>query len=196
MSEVDGFDAATQVYLPPRKAARRLVDEGIVRGLDEPTIDRLRDECWEGSEDQLEDAGLLGLLTIFYETNERGCRDGFVWHADEFWHDTDDAVAELAAALRDDRPLFRQERIEHLDAGVAVQLVRDDGVGRRVEAQSLADIVALFNEELRSRGRPRRLLSLATGGGWQMYVAVDLRLARKLVAEGVLSVDDIDQLGA
>jgi hypothetical protein len=187
----------TQVYVAPRDALRRLVTEGLVRGLDDAAIDRLRDECWDGSEEQLEDAGVLGVLTMFYETPDRGAKDGWVWHALEFWHDTDDAVGELAAALRDDRPMFKQIGCDPIDdAGPAalVELERDDGARSQVAARSLADLAFAFNEELRARGRPKRLLRLETNGDWEMFVAIDLRLARKLVAEGVLPIASIDDL--
>ncbi|MFI5289560.1 MAG: hypothetical protein ACHQ17_07915, partial [Polyangia bacterium] len=189
----------------PREAVRRLVEEGVVRGLDDARLDELRAECWDGSEEQLEEAGLLGILTFFYETVERGARDGFIWHADEFWHDTDDAVAELAETLRPEpgaRRLYRQvsarEKISTArklrETVLAVELERDDGVRKSVEARTLDDLVACFNAELRARGRTRRLIPLETAGEWQMYLAVELRLARRLVAEGALPVADLDVL--
>src|SRR4051812_34998732 len=98
----------TQIYMHPREAVRHLVNEGVVRGLDDAALDELKQECWDGSEEQLEDAGLLGILTFYYESADKGARDGFIWHAGEFWNDTDDAVAELAACLHDDRALFKQ----------------------------------------------------------------------------------------
>lgn len=187
----------TQVYVAPRDALRRLGTEGLVRGLDDAALDRLRDDCWDGSEEQLEDAGVLGILTFFYETPDRGAKDGWVWHATEFWHDTDDAVAEVAAALRDDRPLFKQLAVEPVNDGepaAIIELERDDGARSRVAARSLADVARAFNDELRARGRPKRLIALETNGDWEMFVAVDLRLARKLVAEGVLPVASLDDL--
>jgi hypothetical protein len=198
-------DATTQIYMHPREAVRRLVEEGVVRGLDDARLDELRAECWDGSEEQLEEAGLLGILTFFYETVERGARDGFIWHADEFWHDTDDAVAELAATLGPDpgaRRLYRQvsarEKISTArklrETVLAVELERDDGVRKSVEARTLDDLVACFNAELKARGRTRRLIPLETAGEWQMYLAVELRLARRLVAEGALPVADLDTL--
>lgn len=198
-------DPTTQIYMHPREAVRRLSQEGVVRGLDDARLDALRAECWDGSEEQLEEAGLLGILTFFYETVERGARDGFIWHADEFWHDTDDAVAELAHALSPEagsRPLFRQlsakERISTArkvrETVLAVELERDDGVKKSVEAHTLDDLVAVFNAELKARGRSKRLFPLETAGEWQMYVAMELRLARKLTAEGALPITDLDAL--
>ncbi|HEX4459298.1 MAG TPA: hypothetical protein VIA18_15070, partial [Polyangia bacterium] len=98
----------TQVYMPPRAAVLRLVDAGLVRGLDAARLDALRAECWDDDEEQMEEAGVLGILTSFYADRERGVRDGFLWHDDRFWQETDDVVGELARMLHDDRPIFRQ----------------------------------------------------------------------------------------
>jgi hypothetical protein len=192
----------TQVYMPPRAAVLRLVDAGVVRGLDAARLDALRAECWDDDEDKMEEAGVLGILTMFYATVDKGLRDGFVWHDDRFWLETPDVVAELAASLHDDRPLFRQLSIHEKvstarrfrETVQALELERDDGVHKSLEARSLDDVVACFNEELKSRGRPTRLLPLDTSGAWKMYVAVELRLARKLVAEGALPVASLDAL--
>jgi hypothetical protein len=197
MSE-DEHPPITQVYMAPRAAVLRLVDAGLVRGLDSARLDALRAECWDDDEEQMEEAGVLGILTMFYEGVERGVRDGFLWHDDRFWLDTDDVVAELAAMLHDDRPLFRQLRIrETRDDGEAVQelqLERDDGEPKTVTARGFDDVVACFNDELRARGRPKRIVALDTSGEWKMYVAGELRLLRKLAAEGALPVGSLDLL--
>src|SRR5579884_380352 len=104
----NGETPITQVYMPPRTAVSRLVDAGLVRGLDGARLDALRAECWDGDEETMEEAGLIGILTMFYESIERGVRDGWLWHDERFWMETDDVVAEIAAMLHDDRPLFRQ----------------------------------------------------------------------------------------
>jgi hypothetical protein len=184
----------TQVYMHPREAVRRLVELELVRGLDDAKLDALREECWDGSEEQLEEAGLLAIITFHYETVERGAADGWVWHADEFWHDTDDAVAELSAALRLDKPLFKQVEVETREQGLLMELERDDGQRKTLEVRSLADLVDVFNEELKARGSTRRLIELETGGEWQMYVAIELKTARKMVAEGALPVADLEAL--
>lgn len=192
----------TQVYMPPRAAVLRLVEEGLVRGLDGPRLDALRAECWDGDEDQMDEAGLLGILTSFYETVERGLRDGWLWHDDRFWMETNDVVAEVAGMLHDDRPLFRQVAIapkvsttrRFRETVQAIELERDDGVRKTIEARALADVIAVFNEELRARGRQRRIVALETSEGWKMYVAGELRLLRKLAAEGALPVADLDSL--
>jgi hypothetical protein len=145
---------------------------------------------------------VLGILTSFYETVERGLRDGFLWHDDRFWLETDDVVAELAGALHDDRPLFRQLAVREKvstarrfrETVQAMELERDDGVRKSIEARSLDDVVACFNEELRARGRQRRIVALDTSDGWKMYVAIELRTARKLCAEGALPVANLDAL--
>jgi hypothetical protein len=184
----------TQTWISPRVAVRRLVEERLVRGLDDAVVDRLRDECWDGSEDQLEDAGLLALLTFFYETPDRGARDGFVWHAVEFWHDCDDLVGELALALGDEPPLFQQRAVEvHADEA-QLRIERCDGQELSLAASSPRQVVQLFNAELHARGRPRRFVELETGGDWQMFVAIDLLVARRLVAEGVLPVASLEAL--
>jgi hypothetical protein len=194
--------ATTQIYMHPREAVRRLGQLGVVHGLDDATLDALKQECWDGSEEQLEEAGLLGILSFYYETVEKGARDGFIWHADEFWHDTDDVINELASTLKTERPLFKQvsakEKISTARKfrETVLQLVveRDDGVQKDLEARSLADVVDCFNAELKARGVPKRLIELDTSGEWQMYVALELKMARKLVAEGALPVADMDQL--
>ena len=198
----NGHTPITQVYVPPRTAALRLVEEGLVRGLDGARLDALRAECWDDDEEQMEEAGLLGILTSFYETVERGLRDGWLWHDDRFWMETEDVVAEVAGMLHDDRPLYRQVAIvpkvsttrRYRETVQAIELERDDGVRKTIEARALADVVACFNEELRARGRQRRIVALETSEGWKMYVAGELRVLRKLAAEGVLPVDDLDDL--
>ncbi len=192
----------TQIYMPPRAAVLRLVDAGLVRGLDSARLDALRAECWDDDEEQMEEAGVLGILTSFYADRERGVRDGFLWHDDRFWQETDDVVGELARMLHDDRPLFRQlaamakvSTARRFRENVqALELERDDGVRKDVEARGLDDVVACFNEELRSRGRPKRIVPLETSGEWKMYVAGELRLLRKLAAEGALPVATLDVL--
>ncbi len=199
---MSGETPITQVYMAPRAAVLRLVEAGLVRGLDEARLDALRAECWDGDEEQMEEAGVLGILTSFYETVERGLRDGFLWHDDRFWLETPDVVAELAAMLHDDRPLFRQLSIEEKLTTVrrfretvrVLELERDDGVRKSIEARTIDDVVACFNEELRSRGRQRRIVALDTSAGWKMYLAGELRLLRKLSAEGALPIADLDSL--
>lgn len=198
----NGDTPITQVYMPPRAAVLRLVDAGVVRGLDAARLDALRAECWDDDEEQMEEAGVLGILTSFYETVEKGLRDGFLWHDDRFWMETGDVVAEVAAALHDDRPLFRQLRIDEKvstarkfrETVQAIELERDDGVRKLIEARSLDDVVGCFNEEMRARGRQRRIVALDTSDGWKMYLALELRLARKLVAEGALPIASLEWL--
>ncbi|HEX6835875.1 MAG TPA: hypothetical protein VF334_04845, partial [Polyangia bacterium] len=152
--------------------------------------------------EQMEEAGVLGILTSFYETLDKGLRDGFLWHDDRFWMETEDVVAEVAGMLHDDRPLFRQVSIaekistarKFRESVHVIELERDDGVKKSVEARSLDDVVACFNEELRARGRSRRILPLDTSDGWKMYVAMELRDARKLAAEGALPIASLDSL--
>ena len=198
----NGETPITQVYMPPRAAILRLVEAGLVRGLDAARLDALRAECWDGDEEQMEEAGVLGILTSFYETVEKGMRDGFLWHDDRFWMETSDAVAEVAGMLHDDRPLFRQiaivEKISTArrfrETVQAIELERDDGVRKTIEARTLDDVIACFNEELRARGRQRRIVALDTSEGWKMYVAIELRQARKLAAEGALPIASLDSL--
>lgn len=198
----NGDTPITQVYMPPRTAVLRLVEAGIVRGLDAARLDALRAECWDGDEEQMEEAGVLGILTSFYETLDKGLRDGFLWHDDRFWMETGDVVAEVAGMLHDDRPLFRQlgiaEKIstarKFREPVHVIELERDDGVKKTLEARSLDDVVACFNEELRARGRQRRIFALDTSDGWKMYVAMELRQARKLAAEGALPIASLDSL--
>jgi hypothetical protein len=198
----NGDTPITQIYMPPRAAILRLVDAGLVRGLDGARLDALRAECWDGDEEQMEEAGVLGILTSFYETLDKGLRDGFLWHDDRFWMETSDVVAEVAGMLHDDRPLFRQVSIEEKvstarrfrETVQALELERDDGVKKSIEARTLDDVVACFNEELRARGRQRRIVALDTSEGWKMYVALELRVARKLAAEGALPIASLDSL--
>jgi hypothetical protein len=198
----NGETPITQVYMPPRTAVLRLVEAGLVRGLDAARLDALRAECWDGDEERMEEAGVVGILTMFYESVEKGLRDGFLWHDDRFWMETPDVVAELATTLHDDRPLFRQLAIvekvstarRFRETVQAIELERDDGVRKMIEARSLDDVVACFNEELRARGRQRRIVGLDTSDGWKMYVAGELRVIRKLVAEGALPVASLDSL--
>jgi hypothetical protein len=198
----NGETPITQVYMPPRAAILRLVEAGLVRGLDAARLDALRAECWDGDEEQMEEAGVLGILTSFYETVDKGMRDGFLWHDDRFWMETSDAVAEVAGMLHDDRPLYRQVAIvekistarRFRETVQAIELERDDGVRKTIEARTLDDVIACFNEELRARGRQRRIVALDTSEGWKMYVAIELRMARKLVAEGALPIASLDAL--
>src|SRR3954470_13965865 len=108
ISAMGADTSTTQIYMPPREALRRLGNEGVVHGLDDAALDALRDECWDGSEEQLEEAGLVGILTFYYERVERGAKDGFVWHTAEFWKDGANAVAELSTAIGEPLPLFRE----------------------------------------------------------------------------------------
>ena len=202
MRTMEGDPPVTQVYMPPRSAVMRLVDAGLVRGLDSPKLDALRAECWDDDEDQMDEVGVLGILTMFYETVDKGVRDGFLWHDDRFWMETEDVVSELAAMLRDDRPLFKQLEIEEQTAHGSqsretlqkILVERDDGARKELLARGLDDVVACFNEELRARGRGKRIVSLDTSGEWKMYIAAELRLIRKLVADGALPVTDLDSL--
>jgi hypothetical protein len=198
----NGDTPITQIYMPPRTAVLRLVEAGLVRGLDAARLDALRAECWDGDEEQMEEAGVLGILTSFYETLEKGLRDGFLWHDDRFWMETSDVVAEVAGMLHDDRPLFRQLSVEEKvstarkfrETVQLLELERDDGVRKSIETRTLDDVVACFNEELRARGRQRRIVALDTSEGWKMYVALELRLARKLAAEGALPIASLESL--
>jgi hypothetical protein len=197
-------DLTTQLYVPAREAVLRLAQEGVVRDFDEQTLDRLRLECWDGDEEQMEDAGLLGILTTFYETQERGARDGFYWRDDQYWNETDDVVAELARLVPGERPLFRQRSVsERLSSAqgkktrvpvYVLELERDDGTVETLETRSLDDVVYRFNELLRARGRALRIVPLDTSGEWRMYVAMDPALGRKLLAAGVLPIDDLESL--
>jgi hypothetical protein len=197
----DEFAASTEVYMPARAAIHRLVEAGVVHGLDDATLDRLRAECWDDDEEQMEEAGLLGILTSFYETHERGARDGFYWRDDQFWQQTEDVVAELAVLLPG-APLFRQLSVsEKLSTARKVKenfrvltLERDDGETSEIEARSLDDVVACFNATLKSRGSGRRLVPLDTSGEWRMYVSMDLAAARALAREGALPIDDMEGL--
>ena len=151
----------------------------------------------------MEEAGVLGILTSFYETVDKGLRDGFLWSDDRFWIDTEDAVAELVAGmLHDDRPLFRQiamveksrPRAASARPSRRIELERDDGVRKTDRGAHARRGGGLFNEELRARGRQRRIVALDTSDGWKMYVALELRLARKLAAEGALPIASLDSL--
>jgi hypothetical protein len=180
--------------LSVRQAARRLVDAGLVRGLDDAALDRLCQECWDGDEQQMEDAGILGVLTFHYESVERGIADGFFWRDDHFWQQTEDVVGELAQLVG---PIWRQtgaseqlsssggvlEDVLHLD------LERDDGAPCALEVRSLDDVVDVFNQELAARSSAKRLVPLETSGEWRMYVALAPELARELAAEGALPVE-------
>jgi hypothetical protein len=191
-----GDASTTMIYMLPREAVRRLASAGVVRGLDDASLDALRDECWDGSEESLEEAGLLGILSFYYETPERGAQDGFVWHASEFWHDTDDAASELSACLHDAKPMFKTVSAKARGPVLAMVIERDDGVRQELEARSLADLVDLFNAELTTRKHAKRFVRLDTGGGdWEMYVAIEPKLAIKLSAEGALPVLDLDSTG-
>jgi hypothetical protein len=185
----------------PRDALRRLAEAGVVHGLDDQALDALRAECWDDDEDQLEEAGTVGILTMYYESIERGCADGFYWRDDEFWNQTDDAVAELSAVLGFDPPLFKLEsQSERLSTTRRKEVVhvlavrRDDGAEQEIEARSLDDVVAAFNAELKARGQSRRIVPLDTSGEWRMYVAMELPLARQLAREGALPVEDMEGL--
>jgi hypothetical protein len=196
----------TQVYLPARAALRRLVEAGVVRGLDDAALDRLRAECWDSDEEQMEDAGLLGILTSFYESFERGRTDGFYWRDDQYWNQTEDVVAELAALLEplagSPQPLFRQLSVSVKLATLGgvkeevhvLELQRDDGHTEELATRSLDDVVAHFNAALQARGAGHRIVPLDTSGEWRMYVAMDLAKARTLAAEGALPIDDMEPL--
>src|SRR4051794_41421087 len=57
----NGETPITQIYMPPRTAILRLVEAGVVRGLDAARLDALRAECWGGDEEQMGEAGGLRL---------------------------------------------------------------------------------------------------------------------------------------
>jgi len=191
----------TQIYMRPRDALRRLGAAGLVHGLDDAALDALRKECWDDDEDQLEEAGVVGILTMFYESIEKGRADGFYWRDDQFWNQTEDVVAELSAILGIDPPIFVQEsvteKLSTLRRKEAIRVVtvqRDDGQTQELEARSLDDVVAAFNAELKARGRTLRIVPLDTSGEWRMYVAMELPLARQLAREGALPVEDMEGL--
>jgi hypothetical protein len=193
--------STTLIYSRPRDAVRRLQEAGVVHGLEEANLNQLRAECWDDDEEQMEDAGLLGILTMHYETIERGRADGFYWRDDQFWQQTEDVVAELAALFHG-TPLFTQKSVSEKFSTARgfkenfrlLELRRDDGRAETLEARSLDDVVAAFNAVLKERGDAKRIVPLDTSGEWRMYVAMELALARKLAAEGVLPVDDMEGL--
>ena len=198
---MDEEPVRTLVYMRPRDALRRLGEAGVVHGLDDAALDQLRKECWDDDEDQLEEAGVVAILTMYYESIEKGRADGFYWRDDEFWNQTDDVVGELSALLPDDPPLFAQEsQTEKLSTERRKEIVhvlevrRDDGATQHIEARSLDDVVAAFNAELKARGRTLRIVPLDTTGEWRMYVAMELPRARQLAREGALPVEDMEGL--
>jgi hypothetical protein len=191
----------TQVYMRPRDALRRLGDAGLVHGLDDKALDALRAECWDDDEDQMEEAGVVAILTMFYESIEKGRADGFYWRDDEFWNQTEDVIAELSAVLPIDPPLFTQESMteklsteRRKEVVHVITVVGDEGGRREIEARSLDDVVAAFNAELKARGRTLRIVPLDTSGDWRMYVCMELPLARQLAREGALPVEDMEGL--
>jgi hypothetical protein len=191
----------TQVYMRPRDALRRLGDAGLVHGLDDKALDALRAECWDDDEDQMEEAGVVAILTMFYESIEKGRADGFYWRDDEFWNQTEDVIAELSAVLGIDPPLFTQESVteklsteRRKEVVRVITVIRDEGQTQEIEARSLDDVVAAFNAELKARGRTLRIVPLDTSGDWRMYVAMELPLARQLAREGALPVEDMEGL--
>src|SRR3954471_18106231 len=101
----------TQIYMRPRDALRRLADAGLVHGLDDAALDALRKECWDDDEDQLEEAGVVVILTMYYENIDKGRADGVYWRDDQFWNQTEDVIAELSSVLGLDPPLFTQEGV-------------------------------------------------------------------------------------
>src|SRR5258708_5924631 len=125
---MDNDPPLTQVYMRPRDALRRLREAGLVHGLDDPQLDALRHECWDDDEDQMEEAGVVATLTMFYETIDKGRGDGFYWRDDQFWNQTEDVVAELSAvlaAITDGPPLFTQESVtEKMSTERRKELVR------------------------------------------------------------------------
>jgi hypothetical protein len=198
---MDEEPVRTLVYMRPRDALRRLGEAGVVHGLDDAALDSLRKECWDDDEDQLEEAGVVAILTMYYESIEKGRADGFYWRDDEFWNQTEDVVGELSALLPDDPPLFVQESAtEKLSTERRKEVVhvlevrRADGATQQIEARSLDDVVAAFNAELKARGRTLRIVPLDTTGEWRMYVAMELPRARQLAREGALPVEDMEGL--
>ena len=182
-------DSPTQIYLPVRAALRKLSEAGLVRGLDDANLDRLRSECWDDSEEEMEDAGVLGVITAYYPSVAEATKDGIVWHVTEFWQETEDLVAELSTALKIAPPLFRQTKVRtHLHRR-SIDVERDDGTRSTLEVESLLDVVEVFNAELKSRKRPERLVPLDTSNEWEMVVAMDAQTAKRLFAEGALPVE-------
>jgi hypothetical protein len=191
----------TQVYMRPRDALLHLGAAGLIHGLDDKMLDDLRRECWDDDDDQMEEAGVVGILTMFYETIEKGAADGFYWRDDQFWHQTEDVISELNAILGIDPALFEQlsitekmtteKRKEHVRV---LEVRRDDGNSQEIVARSLDDVVAAYNAELKARGRTLRIVPLDTSGEWRMYVAMELPQARQLAREGALPVEDMEGL--
>src|SRR5262245_6600691 len=130
-----GEETPTQVWLPVRIALRKLAAANVVHGLDDGALDRLRRECWDDNEEAMEDAGVLGVLTAYYENQGAARRDGFLWHVTEFWQETEDLVAELASLLGEP-PIFRQEKAHVRSHKCTIDLLRDDGQRRTVEVRS------------------------------------------------------------
>src|SRR5579859_7129906 len=108
---MDNDPPRTQVYMRPRDALRRLGEAGLVHGLDDKALDALRSECWDDDEDQMEEAGVVAILTMYYETIDKGRSDGFYWRDDQFWNQTEDVITELSAVLRVEPPIFTQDSI-------------------------------------------------------------------------------------
>jgi hypothetical protein len=192
----------TQIYMRPRDALKRLSAAGLIHGLDEANLDALRRECWDDDEDQMEEVGTLGILTMFYESIEKGRADGFYWRDDQFWNQTEDVVAELSAVLApklgDAPPIFKQQSVseklsteKRKETVHVLEVLRDDGQTQEIEARSLDDVVAAFNTELKARGQTLRIVPLDTSDEWRMYVAMELPLARQLAREGALPVEDM-----
>jgi hypothetical protein len=153
----------------------------------------------------MEEAGVVAILTMFYESIEKGRADGFYWRDDEFWNQTEDVIAELSAVLgavdKEAPPLFTQESMteklsteRRKEVVRVITVIRDEGQTQEIEARSLDDVVAAFNAELKARGRTLRIVPLDTSGDWRMYVAMELPLARQLAHEGALPVEDMEGL--
>src|SRR5262249_23420728 len=152
-------------------------------------------------EDQLEEAGVVAILTMFYETIEKGRADGFYWRDDQFWNQTDDVVAELSAALGIDPPIFTQESVteklsteRRKEVVRVIEVLRAHGQTQEIDARSLDDVVAAFNVGLKARGPTLRIVPLDPSGEWRMYIAMELPLARQLAREGALPVEDMEGL--
>ena len=195
----------TQVYMRPRDALLRLGSSGLVHGLDDKMLDELRKECWDDDDDQMEEAGVVGILTMFYESIEKGAADGFYWRDDQFWNQTEDVIAELNAILGIEPALFEQvsitEKMSPTDQGSrrkehvrVLEVRRDDGTTQEIVTRSLDDVVAAYNAELKARKKTLRIVPLDTSGEWRMYVAMELPIARQLAREGALPVEDMEGL--